>query len=161
MPLTFQCHCGSSSKYKNCCGPFIDQQQLPETAEQLMRSRYSAFKLKRFDYLITTHLFIDDMRILTTKDFDANIDWLGLKIISTDESANVKCQSTVEFAAFYHNQTMENSNQYAQLHEKSYFEKKDNCWMYVRGEPLKDIKLSRNELCFCNSGKKYKKCHAV
>ncbi|MBD3816496.1 MAG: SEC-C domain-containing protein, partial [Halothiobacillus sp.] len=35
FPLS--CPCGSGKAYAVCCGRFIDQGALPETAEQLMR----------------------------------------------------------------------------------------------------------------------------
>jgi len=161
MLLEARCYCGASSEYKNCCLLFISQKQLPETAEQLMRSRYTAFKLKHFDYLIETHLSADDRPNLKTSDFDPNIEWLGLKILSSQTQNTENAQSLVEFVAFYRDQTTTKPNHFQQLHEKSYFEKNDDRWLYRSGTPLKDIKLSRNELCFCDSGKKYKKCHAV
>src|SRR4030066_174277 len=48
------CPCGSGQAYAVCCGTFIDNDVLPATAEQLMRSRYSAYVLAREDYLLRT-----------------------------------------------------------------------------------------------------------
>ena len=47
------CPCTSGNKYRNCCKPF-HQGQLPETALQLMRSRYSAYALCLPEYIIQT-----------------------------------------------------------------------------------------------------------
>jgi len=37
------CPCGSQKTYESCCGNFHSGLALPETAEELMRSRYSAY----------------------------------------------------------------------------------------------------------------------
>lgn len=34
------CPCGLGLKYQGCCQPFHDGETFPQTAEQLMRSRY-------------------------------------------------------------------------------------------------------------------------
>jgi len=41
-------------KYKDCCYPFLIGASKPETPEQLMRSRYSAFCTKNIEYLFST-----------------------------------------------------------------------------------------------------------
>jgi len=158
------CHCGSTLLYKDCCELFISNKQLPQTSEQLMRSRYTAYKLKRFEYLIATNSPENEIRTDNIQDFESNIDWLGLKIIKSHNIEQQNNNSIVEFVAFYANSdgdTLLKPDKYRQLHEKSYFKKIDNRWFYSSGEALAPIKISRNEPCFCNSGKKYKKCHAV
>lgn len=37
------CECGSKVAYEECCGPYHAGAKLPETAEKLMRSRYTAY----------------------------------------------------------------------------------------------------------------------
>ncbi len=50
------CPCGSGSTYENCCQPLINGARQAETAEQLMRSRYSAYVKVETDYILeTTH----------------------------------------------------------------------------------------------------------
>ena len=50
------CYCGSQKSYKDCCEPYILGEKNPSTAEDLMRSRYSAYVVVATDYLIeTTH----------------------------------------------------------------------------------------------------------
>lgn len=50
------CPCKSNISYSDCCEPYHNSTKLPSTAEQLMRSRYSAYALKLINYLIeTTH----------------------------------------------------------------------------------------------------------
>ena len=49
------CPCLSGMSYESCCEPLHREKQRAATAEQLMRSRYSAFALAEVDYLIATH----------------------------------------------------------------------------------------------------------
>ena len=46
------CPCGSGKTYAQCCGPIIGGQSLAVEAEQLMRSRYTAYVTHNADYLI-------------------------------------------------------------------------------------------------------------
>ena len=53
------CPCGGGA-YASCCGPLIAGEKLAGTAEQLMRSRYSAFALaarnpQAIEHLLRTH----------------------------------------------------------------------------------------------------------
>ncbi len=153
-----RCYCGLPTIFKQCCEKFINQSKIPETAEQLMRSRFTAFKLQRFQYLVDTY---QTKLPLKTSDFDTSIQWLGLKVIAIDRGEKSDSQGFVEFVAFYQSVKPEHLGKFEQLHEKSYFEKIDDKWFYINGAPLVKIKLVRNEPCFCNSGKKYKKCHGV
>ena len=145
------CHCGSPKKINECCDIYISTAKQPKTAEQLMRSRFTAFKLRAQQYLIDTQR---SKNKLCLKDFDNTIKWLGLKILSPKDEKG----SYVEFVAFY---KPINSDKIEQLHEHSYFEKLNNQWAYISGKPLPNIKLNRNEPCFCGSGKKVKKCHPI
>ena len=45
------CHCGSGRPYSACCAPYIHGEASPQTAEALMRSRYSAYAEHAIDYL--------------------------------------------------------------------------------------------------------------
>uniref|UniRef100_UPI003563DCE8 YchJ family protein n=1 Tax=Desulfosarcina sp. TaxID=2027861 RepID=UPI003563DCE8 len=50
------CPCGSGKDYEDCCGPLIKGDRVADTAEDLMRSRYTAHAKKNFDYIFeTTH----------------------------------------------------------------------------------------------------------
>ena len=51
---TALCPCQSSLSYEDCCGRFHSRNMFPKTAEQLMRSRYSAFVLKNIPYIVQT-----------------------------------------------------------------------------------------------------------
>ena len=47
-----KCPCGSELSYAECCEPVIKGEKAAETAEQLMRSRYSAYVKTEIDYLL-------------------------------------------------------------------------------------------------------------
>lgn len=146
------CPCNNTTLYQACCQALHDGKLAASSAEQLMRSRYSAFVTSNIAYLIATlhpdKRQADDEAILRQTIEDTQ--WLGLKIIRHKSVGN---NSTVEFVAFYLDEPV------GQLHERSNFLKENNHWFYVDGEMLAPIKLSRNEVCFCGSGKKIKKCH--
>jgi SEC-C motif-containing protein len=48
------CSCQSGTPYTQCCQPLHTGQVKALKAEQLMRSRYSAFVLGKIEYLIAT-----------------------------------------------------------------------------------------------------------
>jgi len=156
------CFCGKKLEYKDCCGAIHSGELKAITAEELMRSRYSAFVLAIIDYILDTYSF-------ETRPFDQreeillwsqSVEWLGLKIISTEKGCENDSVGWVEFEA---NFIEEGQKQI--MHEKSFFQKENGTWVYVSGENPKNDKLldtqnlpNRNDLCFCGSGKKYKKC---
>jgi len=41
------CQCGSGLEYDQCCGLYHSGEQQPATAESLMRSRFTAFAMRR------------------------------------------------------------------------------------------------------------------
>jgi SEC-C motif-containing protein len=121
-------------------------------AEQLMRSRYSAFCVGDINYLLTTlhPSYRTDSDEAALQHTIQQTNWLGLKIIQHKSDIEI---ATVEFIAFYTAQPFE------QLHELSRFKKEAGQWLYTDGDMLSAVKLHRNDICFCNSAKKYKKCH--
>lgn len=151
------CCCNSGSTEETCCGPFLAGQAVPDTPEQLMRSRYAAFFYKNIDYLIATrdpdYREIDSRRSLT--DACDHTQWLGLFVIKTDDSQRVQGVGFVEFAAFY------DQNGPGQIHENSRFVNREGRWYYCDGQLLPPVVWGRNQLCWCGSHKKYKRCHGA
>lgn len=155
------CPCGSGKEFSDCCEPFIKGESLPDTAEQLMRSRYTAYATVNVEYLHSTlhpdHQ--DDHDVNAARKWAAESDWVGLEIISTSEGGKEDSEGIVEFKATYR----EKGN-VRNLHEISRFQKVGNSWTYVDGEMPKpetvrnEQKVGRNDPCPCGSGKKYKKC---
>jgi SEC-C motif-containing protein len=139
------CPCKSGKKYTSCCFPIISGNNLAITAEQLMRSRYTAFSLNNSSYLLDS--WHKDFRPKNL-DLDASIKWVNLKIVKST-SAMVHFRAYSLFA-----------DQVDILEEKSNFIKIDKQWFYSTGEvlPAQQYKISRNSLCPCDSGKKFKRC---
>ncbi len=55
ISINSKCPCGSNIKYKKCCKPFHDGKLAPNGLI-LMKSRYSAYALNKYQYIInTTH----------------------------------------------------------------------------------------------------------
>lgn len=146
------CPCVSGQSYHACCQPLHEGIVQANSAEQLMCSRYSAFSLGKIEYLVQT-LHPDFSKSDDRESLKLTIEqtnWLGLKIIEHKAQART---ATVEFVAYFA------ENPIGQMHELSRFVKQDGKWFYQDGDFLPPLKLSRNEACFCGSGKKLKKCH--
>ncbi len=76
-PLQVSCLCGSEQPYHRCCFPFHNGEVFPETAEQLMRSRYVAYAKQLAPYLLQTWCAAERPK---TIEFDPTIRWTGLTI---------------------------------------------------------------------------------
>ena len=155
------CPCGSGQPYATCCEPFHKGEMRPESAEQLMRSRYCAYVQGEIDYIHNSlhpdHRHDHDQE--AARKWSRDSEWLGLEIVATEQGGKDDTHGVVEFKANYRER-----GTLRQAHEVSQFEKVDGQWMYVDGEMpkpetvRKEKKVGRNEPCPCGSGKKYKKC---
>lgn len=154
--MTLICPCGSGKSYSICCALLHNAvEQPPCTPEALMRSRFSAFYLGKVDYLVATQLPSqrqEDEKEKIRHALDTH-QWRSLRVLACTSLNNA--HATVEFVAFC---TTPN-NRLGQLHEQSNFRFEDRRWWYVDGDMLPDIKLGRNDICWCGSGQKLKKCH--
>lgn len=163
------CPCGSDTEYSNCCGLYISNKELPETPEQLMRSRYTAYTLGEIDYVFDT--MRDDALVQADRAeslrWAKTSKWLGLEIVNASDVDSDSTNGEVKFIASY----IQN-NQRHDLKEHSQFKKYDGRWYYIGGvenydkvESMPQVvqqrvanKIGRNDPCSCGSGKKYKKC---
>ena len=118
--------------YEECCKPFISDNVAPPTAEQLMRSRYTAFTLADVDYLMKTHHIstrpVKDRQEIS--NWAKSVQWMGLTILNTKDGAINDTDGIVEFKAIYFEQ-----GQLQAIHEKSLFRKNEKgIWFYVSGQ---------------------------
>jgi SEC-C motif-containing protein len=147
------CPCQSGKEYDACCGRFISQRMQAENAEQLMRSRYSAYVLHQADYLAAT--WHADFRSASLA-LDDVVTWLRLDVLN---SAHTGDCANVEFEA----RCLVDGRVEA-LHELSRFVFAGGRWLYTDGDLLKPSfvpwKPGRNEPCPCGSGAKFKRCCA-
>ncbi len=153
------CPCNSGKQFTDCCDPFISGKTLPQTPEQLMRSRYSAYTAVNIDYIGRTMrgAALKDFNKRETENWARQLEWLGLEVLDTGMKDH---DGFVEFIAKY-----SSNGKAEQTHERSEFHRKDGKWYYVngkdpsRGEPVHvENKIGRNDPCVCGSGKKFKKC---
>jgi SEC-C motif-containing protein len=126
LDLISPCLCGSKKPYQTCCHTFHVGAKTPETAEQLMRSRFTAYALHLEDYLLNTWA-------KSTRpgrfSFEEDLQWIKLKIIKTKQGKAGDEEGTVLFKAFY-----QSGEQKGHMTEKSRFERDENQqWVYVDG----------------------------
>jgi SEC-C motif-containing protein len=129
LQLKNLCPCGTNLDYKNCCGQWHDNQSnhylKAPSAEQLMRSRYSAFVLKLEQYLLDTwHANTRPQSLDFTND---NTKWLGLTIINKAQQNDTN--ATVEFIA-----KNKVGGKSCNIHENSSFVLEGGIWLYVEGK---------------------------
>lgn len=116
------CPCGSSLTYDDCCALIHADIAKALRAEQLMRSRYSAFVLENEDYLLKS--WHPDTRP-SNLDFDSQSKWLGLKIKDTVAGLEDDKEGQVSFVARY-----KVSGKAHRIVENSHFIKLDGIWQY-------------------------------
>lgn len=129
--------------------------QEADSPEQLMRSRFSAYCIGDYHYIVATYSETQ-RQALTEHDIQSSaigIIWFALKVNATDNALN-----TVEFSAYYRE-----GNKIGVLHETSRFVLENGRWRYQDGVIHTDsssIKIGRNDPCPCQSDKKFKHCCA-
>jgi SEC-C motif domain protein len=125
-----KCPCDSKEIYSTCCGKYHSG-QYPLTAEELMRSRYSAYSLDITDYILsTTHPNSRDKDLAKDIQNWANqTKWTKLKIIKTQSGNPANKTGKVEFVAEYVQDEETRTH-----HELSRFKKYQGRWYYLDGE---------------------------
>jgi len=155
------CPCGAGSNFADCCEPIINGTRESETAEELMRARYSAFVTHAIDFVVSsTHSRTrKDVDLDFVREWSETSTWRGLHIIET--KAVNENKAFVSFEAQFTQKGEDHSHR-----ERSVFERENGHWKFVTGDELKNPtvryeapKPGRNDPCPCGSGKKFKKCH--
>ena len=120
--------CGTKISYSNCCEIAHSSLAAVNTAEQLMRSRYTAFTIAKGDYLMKSH----HSSTRPTKEKKAienwakSVNWIRLEVLNTSEGQITDEKGTVTFNAYY----FENGK-IEVIHEKSAFVREDGNWVYL------------------------------
>lgn len=146
-----QCYCGSRQPFSQCCQPIIEQKQSAQTAEQLMRSRYSAFTTGAAKYLVDT-LHSSKRTPHLLQELEKYCEITQFKSLTVHHAL----EHQVKFSAVFKDQFG-----FFKMTETSNFVFEGGRWYYVDGDhhcnddPLKP---NRNETCICGSGKKFKRC---
>lgn len=127
-----KCPCDSGKSKDQCCGPLLEGQDIANSPESLMRSRYAAFCEKNLDYIQST----TDPQALKNFDRSSTEAWMNgatftkLEVLSSSEEGN---KGRVEFRAHF---TMDGTNQVH--HEISKFRRQSGVWYFRDGKVLEE-----------------------
>lgn len=123
------CNCGSNKHYSVCCEPLLKGITRAQSAETLMRSRYTAFSIHNMDYLLST----TDPQTRNLFDLKTNSAWaqsvkfIKLNILNSSEERN---NGFVEFEAHY-----QSKDGKIHIHrERSKFRRIEGVWYYKEGK---------------------------
>lgn len=118
------CYCCSGKAFADCCEPLVTLKANAMTAEELMRSRYTAYVLTNATYIINTthpktrHFHSKKAILQWAKE---NI-WQRLEVILSEENR-------VVFKAYF----KDREGNVCVHYEDSVFEKLGDKWYYVSG----------------------------
>lgn len=148
---TSLCPCQSGKPYFDCCQPFHLHQMIPDSAEKLMRSRYTAYTQVNIPYIVETTVpaqqpLLDQQAMQLWGD---ETDWAGLEII-THQPFVSKMHSLVEFKASFNTESGVDTH-----YEHSLFVLIGGRWYFV--DPTVSLPTQKQP-CVCCSGKKFKHC---
>lgn len=125
---SLRCPCDTGLPYAGCCGPLIAGERSAATAEELMRSRYTAFALGDQAYLVRTwHPRTRPERV----GLDPATRWTGLTVVRTERGGAADDDGVVEFVATW---TQPPAGTRGELHEVSRFARRAGRWLYLDGE---------------------------
>lgn len=156
--------------YSDCCQPYHDSLLdnksdkavgiKAESAERLMRTRYSAFVWVLPDYIVKTTLPAQQglLDVTEIEKWARETNWAGLEIIEHTPKLG-KRHAQVEFKAYY--TTLDDTQAH---HERSTFTKvKDKAnnatWYFL--DPTVTMNVSQKQPCICGSGEKFKRCCGI
>ena len=162
--------------YTDCCQPYHDSLLSEETdkadgiktdtAERLMRTRYSAFVLVKPEYIVKTTLPAQQalLDIKAIESWAKETDWAGLEIVTHTPKLG-KRHAQVEFKAYFNisDNTADSLEEKRQAHhELSAFVKvtdkanNDVRWYFL--DPTVELTVTQKQPCICGSGEKFKRC---
>lgn len=165
---TEKCPCGSDKTYPQCCELIHLKKKSAQTAEDLLRARYSAFVKGKIDFILDTHhgKTKKEVNIKEIQEWSTQSAWKGLEIVQKEAGDPEDSQGLITFCARYQSTSSDTAPDKIEEHwENALFEKEDGEWKFldaraVKQEPIRraEPKTGRNEPCPCGSGKKHKKC---
>lgn len=161
--------------YSDCCQPYHDgicdkeaneetdkaKGTKADTAERLMRSRYSAFVLVKPEYIVKTTLPVQQalLDIQAIESWAKETDWAGLEIVAHTPQLG-KRHAQVEFRAYFNMsdglQAHHELSAFAQMKSKA---NNNARWYFL--DPTVSMSVSQKQPCICGSGEKFKRCCGV
>lgn len=145
------CPCQSEQPYENCCQPYHQNHRQPETAEQLMRSRYAAYATQQIDYIIQTTIPAQQHQLdrASIEHWSRSAQWLGL-VVHRHLAKISPSHAQVEFTAHFAEHGTAHEHR-----ELSAFVQINGRWYFIDPTvPLPSMKTP----CICGSGRKFKAC---
>jgi len=123
---TDPCPCGTGEPFGGCCLPLHRGERQAETAEELMRSRYSAYCVGDFEYVWKTW----HPRTRAEQPVSGEgPTWMGLQIVDVVAGQPGDEHGEVEFRAYYRE-----GRRTGTLHERSRFAVRARRWFYLDGQ---------------------------
>ncbi len=128
------CPCGGApvgAAIGECCGPVIEGERRPETAEELMRSRYTAYALADGEHLFRTW---HPRTRPPSVEPEPWVRWVRLEVLDVVDGGPHDSTGVVEFRASWvagEGRTL----QRGELHERSGFERRAGRWLYTGADP--------------------------
>ncbi len=155
-----RCPCGSGKDFEACCGPILDGQPA-ETAEALVRARYTSYVVEKTEFLFDTMApaVRAELDPVESARIAKEADWHGMEVRSVRPAPDDDAVTEVEYIAKFRL-----DGQVRVHHERARLRRDDGAWMVHDGEvnpkdpPRRVEKVGRNDPCPCGSGKKHKKC---
>ncbi|MDO5059475.1 MAG: YchJ family protein [Neisseria sp.] len=144
------CPCQSAKPYAECCEP-LHNGAAAETAEALMRSRYSAYTLGLIDYIVATTVPLQQPLLDTAamREWSKQTEWDGLDVLHHWPDIS-KRHAQVEFKAYYRLDGARKAH-----HELSGFVRIRERWYFI--DPTVPLPPPQ-AACFCGSARKFKQC---
>lgn len=136
------CPCGGGA-YARCCGPLIAGEKEADTAEQLMRSRYSAFALvasnpQAIEHLLRTHPEPGETEAERRKALKASgrsLQWIALSVLERQKGGPGDPEGIVTFEAHWRDR----EGREGVLRECSRFGRSaEGKWLYLEALSLGD-----------------------
>lgn len=126
--ITNKCPCGLEKEFDACCGAIFEDISLAKTAEQLMRSRYSAFVKANGEYLQKSHHSSERLNNSSQKElltWTKSVSWVKLDVLKTEKGLENDTEGFVEFKAYFFS-----NGKLDFIHEKSSFIRENGFWVY-------------------------------
>jgi SEC-C motif-containing protein len=124
------CPCGSALPYAVCCGPLVAGERLASTAEELMRSRYTAYAVGGVEHVWRTWHPATRPADVTPEPARS---WTGLSVLRVEGGGEDDETGVVEFVARYRDTSGGRGPRLGELHEVSRFGRRAGRWLYVDG----------------------------
>lgn len=121
--MTARCPCLSGLPYAECCERLHRGDAAAPTAEQLMRSRFSAFAVGDAGYLLATW---HPRTRPTTLALDPGLRWYRLEILGRTAGGPLDSAGEVEFEAYWRSPDDRGSQR-----ERSRFVREVGRWYYL------------------------------